>query len=167
MGGYEHPQKGAGSLRMWKRYFGNGEIFAIDIFNKYQLQESRIEIFQGSQTDGCFLEEVTRRIGELDIIIDDGSHVNFDVITSFKCLFPKLKNGGIYVVEDTQTSYWPDYGGDLINKNSHSTMMGYFKSLIDGINHHEFRSESYIPSYWDKNIKSMHFYHNLVFIYKC
>ena len=55
---------------------------------------------------------------ELDIIIDDGSHINEHVIRTFQYLFPKLKPGGIYVVEDTQTSYRQDYGGDDKNLNN-------------------------------------------------
>jgi hypothetical protein len=46
-----------------------------------------------------------------DIIIDDGSHVNEHVITTFEYLLPILNNEGLYVIEDTQTAYWPEYGG--------------------------------------------------------
>ena len=35
-----------------------------------------------------------------DIIIDDGSHDPKDQIKSFESLFPSLKCGGVYVVED-------------------------------------------------------------------
>jgi len=38
--------------------------------------------------------------------------------------------------------------------------------LIDGLNHEEFIDYKYKPSYFDKHIISMHFYHNLAFIYK-
>src|SRR5437879_3347984 len=38
-GGYESPVKGGASLRMWKRYFPNGKIFSIDIYDKSFLQE--------------------------------------------------------------------------------------------------------------------------------
>jgi len=44
--------------------------------------------------------------------------------------------------------------------------MNYFKSLVDGLNYEEFTINDYIPTYFDKNIISMHFYHNLVFVYK-
>ena len=107
----------------------------------------------------------------VDIIIDDGSHVNRDVIFTFNCLFPMLSANGIYVIEDTQTSYWPSrngrgYGGDSENLNNPNTIMGYFKSLIDGLNHAEYIRPGYEPAYFDKHILSMHFYHNLIFIYK-
>lgn len=112
------------------------------------------------------MDSVANRIGEIDIIIDDGSHINEHVIETFKFLFPKLKNGGIYVIEDTQTSYWKDLGGDSENLNNPKTMMNFFKSLIDSLNSKEFETSNQIKSYFDKKIISMHFYHNLIFIYK-
>ena len=112
------------------------------------------------------MDEVTEEIGEIDIIIDDGSHINEHVIDTFKLLFPKLNDGGIYVVEDTQTSYWKDYGGDSEDLNNSKTIMNFFKSLTDGLNNKEFIKSNYKQSYFDKKIISMHFYHNLIFIYK-
>ena len=106
------------------------------------------------------------QIGEPDIIIDDGSHLNEHVIKTFQILFPKLKNGGIYVIEDTQTAYWPDYGGDSENLNNPSTMMNFFKMLTDCVNHEEFLKKNYTPSYFDENIVSIQFYHNLIFVFK-
>ncbi|MEI6140135.1 MAG: hypothetical protein WCP85_12790 [Mariniphaga sp.] len=166
VGGYWDPNYGGHSLRMWKRYFPFGDIFSIDIYDKSQIQENRIKIFKGSQIDIEFLDEIIKEIGELDIIIDDGSHINEHVIGSFNFLFPKLKDGGIYVIEDTQTSYWEDFGGDSINLNNPKTTMNYFKSLTDSLNNEEFRIKNYEKSYFDKKITSMHFYHNLIFIYK-
>lgn len=166
VGGYENPYYGGQSLRMWKRYFPLGKIFSLDIYDKSSLQEKRIQIFKGSQIDRGFMEYVTEKIGALDIIIDDGSHVNEHVITTFKILFPKLKDGGIYVIEDTQTSYWKDYGGDSDDLNNPKTTMNFFKGLTDALNNQEFLIPGYKPTYYDKNIVSMHFYHNLIFIYK-
>ena len=85
---------------------------------------------------------------------------------SFKILFPKLKNGGIYVVEDTQTSYWKDYGGNSKDLNDENTIYYFFKSLIDSLNHNEFIIEEHEKNYYDRYIISMHFYHNMIFIYK-
>ena len=76
VGGYDKPFSGGKSLRMWKKYFPEGNIFSIDIYDKSALQEERIRIFQGSQVDSEFLEKVCAEIGDLDIIIDDGSHIN-------------------------------------------------------------------------------------------
>ncbi len=164
VGGYDNPHIGGNSLRVWKRYFPFGRIYSFDIFNKSFLMERRIKIYQGSQVDEDFLTQTLEKIGEADIIIDDGSHINNHVITTFKFLFPKLKIGGIYVIEDTQTSYWPDYGGG--NEEQSQTIMNYFKKLADGINYPEYMIKDYRPTYFDQHITSIHFYHNLIFIYK-
>lgn len=166
VGGYDNPISGGNSLRMWKSYFKKGQIFSIDIFEKQKLQESRITIFTGSQADHNFLKKVVGEIGEIDVIIDDGSHINEHVIASFNYLFPHLRTNGLYVIEDVQTSYWPEYGGSSINLNDTTTIIGYFKSFIDGVNHAEVISPNYEPSYYDLNISSLHFYHNLIFIQK-
>ena len=166
MGGYDDPSKGGNSLRMWKAYFPNAQIFGIDIHDKSTLEENRIRIFHGSQSDPIFLEQVIATIGTIDIVIDDGSHINEDVIFSFNSIFPFLSKTGIYVVEDTQTSYWPKYGGDSYNLNREKTTMGYFKSLVDGLNYEEIARSDFFPSYSDQNISSVHFYHNMVFICK-
>jgi hypothetical protein len=166
VGGYEDPHQGGNSLRMWKKYFTFGKIYSIDIYDKSFFQKKRIKIFKGSQVDSNFLDTVTNEIGELDIIIDDGSHINEHVIETFKLLFPKLNDGGIYVIEDVQTSYWKGYGGDSENLNNPKTIMNYFKSLTDALNNKEFLRPGYVQSYYDKKIISIYFYHNLIFIYK-
>lgn len=167
VGGYRSAGSGGESLYMWKRYFPSASIFSLDIHDKSVLQERRIKIFCGSQADEKFLlQEVIKETGEVDLIIDDGSHINQHVIETFQILFPYLKNGGIYVVEDTQTSYWPRFGGDSANLNNPSTIMNYFKCLTDSLNHKDVIREHYEPTYFDKHIVSLHFYHNMIFIYK-
>jgi len=166
VGGYDNPLSGGQSLRMWKSYFPFAKIFSLDIYDKSFLQEKRIKIYKGSQVDYDFLQRVCNEAGLFDLIIDDGSHINEHVIKSFEFLFPKLKIGGIYVIEDTQTSYWEDYGGTSNDFNKEGTIYHYFKTLIDCLNHEEFIKENYQKSYFDKHIISIHFYHNMIFIYK-
>ncbi|MFV8279923.1 CmcI family methyltransferase [Christiangramia marina] len=166
VGGYDNPYIGGNSLRMWKSFFPFARIFSIDLYDKSFLQENRIKLFQGSQVDEEFLYQVVRDIKKIDIIIDDGSHLNEHVISTFKLLFPKLKIGGYYVIEDTQTSYWENYGGSSKNLNKEGTVYTFFKGLIDSLNHEEFILENYEKSYYDKHIIAIHFYHNLIFIEK-
>jgi hypothetical protein len=168
IGGYDNPNKGGESLSMWKYYFPKSNIYGIDIFDKNGIDENRIKTYKGSQIDEKFLEQVCGDIGVIDIIIDDGSHINEHVIKTFSILFPKLSKKGIYVIEDIQTSYWPDfgYGGDSINLSNPGTSMNFFKKLTDCLNHEEFINAEYQPTYYDKNIISIHFHHNMVFIYK-
>ena len=166
VGGYDRPEFGGHSLRMWKKYFPFGKIVSLDIYDKSQLQENRIKIYQGSQVNPEILDKIVAENGEFDLIIDDGSHINEHIITSFKYLFPKLKMGGIYVIEDLQTSYWADYGGDNKNFNNPDTAMNFCKSLMDCLNYKEFNLPDYQPTIYDLTISEIHFYHNIIFIYK-
>lgn len=163
VGGYERSETGGESLRMWKAYFRKSRIVGIDICDKTHFSEDRIDIRQCDQTDSEALLRLSDEYGGFDIIIDDGSHLNQHVIETFRVLFPVLKQNGIYAVEDTQTAYWPTWGGGIGNP---SNQMVFFRKLADGVNHAEFPIEGYKPDYFDKNIVEISFLHNLIFIRK-
>ena len=172
IGGFDDPKQGGHSLRMWKAYFPNARINGVDLYEKSSHEEERIRTFAGSQVDEAFLGRVLAEIGTPDIIIDDGSHRSEHVIASFKLLFPLLAPNGIYAIEDLQTSYWGpespetgDWDGSSDPNASH-TSMSFLKSLVDCLNYEEFTRPGYAPSYFDKHIVGMHFYHNLAFIQK-
>ena len=165
VGGYDDPMQGGNSLRMWHDYFPNGRIYGVDIFDKTPHNQRRIKTFCGSQTDPDFLDALVREIGTIDIVVDDGSHIGEHILFTFRHLFPHLSDQGFYVVEDTLTSYLEAFGGNVVDRNDLNTAMGYFKSLIDGINWEELGRE-YTPTYFNLNIKSISFYHNLIIIRK-
>jgi hypothetical protein len=166
IGGYEDPKAGGSSLRMWRRYFPHAQIVGLDYFDKSPHAEPRIRIYRGDQSDEKVLQKIVTEVGRPDIIIDDGSHINQHVIKSFEVLFPLLADEGIYVVEDTQTAYWPDMGGNSENLQTAPTSMCLLKNLVDCLNHEEFIKPGYVPSYLDQHITALHFYHNLVMIQK-
>lgn len=166
VGGGRHRDQGGASLRMWKEYFPRAQIVSIDIFDKSTQEEERIKIYQGDQSDEAFLEKVVAEAGPFDIIIDDGSHRNNHIIKSFEILFPKLKDDGIYAVEDLQSTYWPKKGGDSFNLNNKKTAMNFFKRLVDRLNYEEIDNPYYKPTYLDKHIVAMSFFHNMVFVQK-
>jgi len=167
IGGYEDPRGGGESLRMWKAYFPNAQIFGLDIVDKRPHDEPRIRTIIGSQDDEEMLKSVSAQHGPFDIIIDDGSHVNAHILKSFRVLFPLLAENGIYVVEDTQTSYWAEFGGAPPTDHSAPTSMNVLKGLVDGLNHREFPlARPLSPSYLERHVVAMHFYHNLVFVQK-
>ena len=163
VGGYEDPGRGGESLRMWKAYFRRSQIVGIDIYDKTRFGEDRIDIRQCDQTDSEGLRRLSSEYEGFDIVIDDGSHINEHVIKTFHILFPLMRPNGIYVVEDMQTAYWPTWGGGIGSPN---TSMAFFKGLADGLNHVEYPGNDYNPSYFDRNIVEIAFFHNLVFVRK-
>jgi hypothetical protein len=134
VGGYGDEDRGGESLATWRDYFPNGRIIGIDIQKKVLDLGPRVRIFQGSQVDGEFLAEVVREEGPFDLIIDDGSHRNEHVVETFKLLFPTLAPGGIYAVEDTQTAFFPRFGGspDLAHPNTIGFFAQFLVKLLTG-----------------------------------
>lgn len=149
-----------GSLELWRKYFGpRATIFGIDILpgcarNVDPPNEVRI----GSQDDPEFLRRVVCEMGGLDIVLDDGSHVGKDQETSFRTLYPLLREGGVYAIEDLCTSYWRDWKGGYGRKG---TGIQLVKRLIDDM-HQWWHDEKVM----EPNIGGIHIYDSIVFIEK-
>ena len=69
-------------------------------------------MFVGDQGDPVFLNRVLDEIGPLDVIIDDGSHRVEHQRASLLVLFPGLRPGGLYVLEDLFTAFFAPFGGE-------------------------------------------------------
>ena len=67
----------------------------------------------------------------LDIVIDDGSHVSRDIIRAFLIFFPQVQPGGIYIIEDLHASYWSEWQGVISHPES---SMNFLKLLADVVN---------------------------------
>ena len=164
VGGYRRGLGGE-SLLMWAAYFPKGRIYGVDIEDKTALSRGRIKVFQCSQTDRQKLGALCDEIGPFDLVIDDGSHVNPHQIESFRILWPYVKDGGWYVVEDVQTSYWPSYGGGAPGSPAYaSSCMSFFKALADSVNHCEFLDPPRIET--DPSIGQIAFHHNMIVLRK-
>ena len=127
------------SLKMWLDYFPNATIYGMDIHKK-EYTYNRGMIFQGDQSKKKDLKKVVKNIGKCKFIIDDGSHVPSHQLLSFNYLFKEcLDFGGIYIIEDIETSYWkntdlynyPINAGYLDNKNN---IVEIFKNIVDIVN---------------------------------
>jgi hypothetical protein len=155
-----------GSIQMWKRFLHpDSTVVGLDIYPACkQYEEPGIRIFIGDQSDKTFLEEVISQVGPVDVVIDDGSHIPSHQIASFEYLFAEgLAQGGVYVVEDCHTSYWPRYGGGVRRKG---TFIEYAKRAIDDFNwwHIEGRRA---PKGWLTDIlDSVSFHSSVVVLHK-
>ncbi|HEV8630429.1 MAG TPA: class I SAM-dependent methyltransferase [Thermoanaerobaculia bacterium] len=110
-----------GSLRMWRDYFPRGLILGIDVVDAALaipnlppgVRTHRVDQGDRAQLE-AFATAVAGERGGFDLIVDDGSHLCAHQILAFKTLFPYLRPGGIYFVEDVTTSYREDpYGGGV------------------------------------------------------
>jgi 23S rRNA U2552 (ribose-2'-O)-methylase RlmE/FtsJ len=103
-----------GSLKLWKEYFGaNAKIYGIDIDPAAKQYEAEgIKIFIGDQGDKRFLAGVLAEVGGFDIVIDDGAHTNFMIMSSLEALYPATRH--LYIVEDTHALYWWGGGYSLL-----------------------------------------------------
>lgn len=120
-----------GSLELWHHYFGDKcSIFGVDadpVVAKLQY-DFPVDLAIGDQESTEFWKEYTAKRGFFDIIIDDGGHTMKQQENTILSLFEKLNYGGVYIVEDTHTSYWNMYGGGFKREGSFIENM---KSLID------------------------------------
>jgi hypothetical protein len=141
------------SLKVFASYFARGQVFGVDIRNHgIDLSSFKNATFdQLDQRDGEALNAFTDTHAPegWDIIIDDASHYGSWSLLTFNALFPRLKAGGLYVVEDWATGYWDDWADgaryqelpvpvpqDHIPRRvpSHDAgMVGFVKKLVDEI----------------------------------
>jgi len=151
-----------GSLQMWRHYFGRrARIIGVDINPKCKtLEEKGIEIYIGDQENRAFLKSLMRKIGEVDVVIEDGGHTMKQQINTFEEVFPYVKNGGVFLIEDLHTSYWKEYQGGY--KKS-GTFIEYAKSLIDDIQAwHSKQPARFKPTKYTKSISGMHVYDSII-----
>jgi demethylmacrocin O-methyltransferase len=168
IGGYSNPDQGGQSLRVWSEWFEHPEtvIIGADIHHKrLQFDDPRVKVRRGSQVDEEFLKELHSEFGDFDVILDDGSHIPEHVIKTFTVMYPMVKNGGTYIIEDTQTSYWSGPWSKDADYNTNNPTYSFFKNAPDWINYAEIPLPTK-PSYLEKFTVGAHYYHNLIILDK-
>jgi cephalosporin hydroxylase len=135
-----------GSLKVWENYFTNGQIIGLDIDPaKKQYETNKIKIYTGSQNDINLIEQIkTDYPLGFDVVLDDASHVNDLTISSFELLFPYVKPGGLYIIEDTHCTYdrarleWPGMrlnNPDTNFNNNRKTFLDFISQKIQLLDH--------------------------------
>lgn len=121
--------------------------------------EGRFEVAIGDQSDPEFLAHVAREYGPFDVIIDDGGHSMRQQITSIEHLFPTLNDGGLYLVEDTHTSYWDGY------QDYDQTFMNWVKDRLDDVNGYHHNTAEQLPL-WTTHVQSVCVFDSIVTLAK-
>lgn len=127
------------SLFLWHKYFRNGHIYGADNGsdsaltpenppNKNWLDQPNIDTFIGDAYKESFLSQLPK---QFDIIIDDGPHSMSSQLKFIELYVPKLKKGGVAIIEDLQR-----YGGLCLWPLMLKTPLKYrieFYNLRDGL----------------------------------
>lgn len=124
-----------GSLEVWAQYFKSATlIIGCDIDHDcgaLRFDDPRIKVLIGDINNPETLQSLTALTDAVDVVIDDGSHHSSEIIRSFVQIFPRLTEGGTYLIEDLHCSYWESYGGGLYDPFS---AIAFFKKIVDLVN---------------------------------
>lgn len=95
-----------GSIKMWKDYFSNANVYCLDIIPYEKVwselkNDERIKIIIGDAynpylVDSCFKNK------KFDFIIDDGPHTLISQLKFLELYSPLLEDEGILIIEDIQ-----------------------------------------------------------------
>jgi hypothetical protein len=119
---------------VWAEYFANASItVGCDIDPKCSnlvYESPKVRIVIGDVKNQATQSRIKEHSESFDIVVDDGSHKSSDIIQIFCELFPRVKDGGIYIVEDLHASYWRDYGGGLYAPTSANAFLKHLQICI-------------------------------------
>jgi hypothetical protein len=109
-----------GSLRAWEELFPYATIVGVDKDferRKYATDRSVVEIANASDEEK--MNRIADSHGPFDVVIDDGSHRPNDVRAAFHVLWPHLAFGGVYIIEDLDVAWNPEYqqGSPIITEH--------------------------------------------------
>ena len=124
-----------GSIEVAQKLFSSKSIISgLDIDERCRLLQKelpKVNIFIGSQADENNLAQIAKKHNNsFDVIIDDGSHIQSHMIFTFTRLFQYLKDGGIYLIEDTHTNYSPSHQESFYGIG----LYDYFKGISERLN---------------------------------
>ena len=96
----KHYIRGA-SLRMWRDFFPNAQIYGVDISPTAIFQDERINTFLLNTKVEADMRQLIDNIGpDIDLVVDDGTHRERSQLQAVRALMPLLKNDVIYIIED-------------------------------------------------------------------
>jgi hypothetical protein len=119
---------GGASLQMWRDYFPNAVIHGLDIRLPPRPLGDRIVLHEGDQTDRSRLAALVAECGwDFDLIIDDGGHTMDQQQIALGALFPVLRPGGTFIMEDLHTSFMCA----ILLFNNHGTQVGSYPTGVE------------------------------------
>ena len=157
------------SIELWNSYFDNLNLHAIDI-DKKTFEDKSVTLHQLDQSNAQELNNFAKQIDiQFDLILDVGSHVPTHQMLTLEKLWGLVKPGGVYIIEDIETSYWgkSDLYGYKFNAGR-SSIIRPFKEIIDVVNGEISKvksSDKYLKNMAEE-IEMVTFAHNCIILVK-
>lgn len=94
------------SLKMWKEFFPNAQIYGADIAPEAMMEAKRIKTFLMDERKEEDIKNLIKEIGsDIDIVIDDAWHEQKEQAFLAKTMLPLLDSGVTYIIEDVGRLY--------------------------------------------------------------
>lgn len=100
LGGVVDRRVASPSAAMWQAYFPQARIFGFDISDFAHLESPRFTFVRGDSGEAADLRRLAAAGEGFDVIIDDGSRASYHQQLALRILFPCLRPGGLYIIED-------------------------------------------------------------------
>ncbi len=138
-------------------YFKNSSIYSADINpDMYKYKGSRLKnFFIDSSSRNSIKNNILNKNLEFNIIIEDASHMLKDQIISLFMLFPKVKKGGIFVIEEID---FPEKREDMRTGHSMPDLKTILKKIISNENFETEYINKDEKNYLLSNIESISFF---------
>lgn len=170
-----------GSLEVLSDYFYKAShVVGCDInplCGELKFADPRISVVIGDINSPEVISALANKLKPIHLLIDDGSHVSFEIINAFINYFPLVAPGGVYLIEDTHCLYWEELGSGILRSTSAQRL---FKLLTDVLNYEHWQKdvtlEAWLSSFFFKSgvpafiaegwVESIEFLNSIIVIHK-
>ena len=135
------------STAVWKKLFPKADLWEAEsnatCVEKHKDALKGFGILTGNQGKDAVLDSwIQKSGGNFDVVIDDGGHQNCQIWHSFLKLWPTVKPGGLYFIEDLQVGNWPEYKNFTTDTcDNNLVVTEKLKEYIDVMIHYDQRKE--------------------------
>jgi 2-polyprenyl-3-methyl-5-hydroxy-6-metoxy-1,4-benzoquinol methylase len=134
------------SLRTWSHYLPSSSITGLDIREDCKHLCADLANIDIMITDATDSKRINLTLGntKYDLIIDDGSHVSEHISKTFELLWPRVKPGGFYAIEDLACTYNTNYAKHIKNSfgidvnNHRGTILQMMDAILKACDQHRF-----------------------------
>jgi hypothetical protein len=111
----DFTEKNRGSIKLWKDYFTNATIYALDILPIDRvldelLNDNRVVLYTSidAYNNDFFITNLLNKNIKFDFMLDDGPHTLESMKQFIKLYYQIMTDDGILIIEDVQSFEWID-----------------------------------------------------------